>query len=217
MNGDEICSVCQDENFVLMFSAALTGAPNDSFVHGLTQKAVRREITNEQYFGELILRFGDSKVAQAVLAVMKEKKGLQQTPAPAAEPQPSLKPDGEIPPERAMQPQGSTPAESMKSDKTISAEKDVCGVCVGRPLLGMLITFEEWFTGDDRKKIDEIAQQLERGTKTAEDVIAELYVTFGIAAINGVNRVLRDFNTVLEKGKEKALAQRPDLEGLDWD
>lgn len=225
MNGNEICSVCQDGNFVLMFSAALTGSPNDNFVHGLTQKAVRGEITNEQYFGELILKYGDSKVAQAVLTVMREKKGLPQTQVPDIEkPRAQVLPDGtgsSVPLEKAAQPPDKIPTghelELMKGDKTTSGEESVCGVCVGRPLLGMLLTFEEWFTGEDRKKIDEIAQQLERGTKTAEDVIAELYVSFGIAAVNGVNRILRDFNTILEKGKEKALKQRPDLEGLDWD
>jgi len=230
--------ICQDERFVSQLSEALTGTPEDTFVHTLTEKANAHTISNEQYFGELITKFGETKVAQAVLLVMQEKKRTPTFSAPflpafsqkaAAEkldqnqpfPQKSL-----APPEQAgaafsqkaeQQVIAAQDKDKLKSDKGASEIKGVCGVCVGRPLLGMLLTLEEWFVGKDREKIEELTQSLEHGTKSAEDVVVELYVAFGQGAVDGINRIIRDINAVLEEAKEKALKQKPELADITWD
>lgn len=226
MTKNEICMICQDERFVSQLSEALTGTPEDTFVHTLTEKANAHTISNEQYFGELITKFGETKVAQAVLLVMQEKKRIPTFSAEKLDqnqpfPQKSL-----APPEQAgaafsqkaeQQVIAAQDKDKLKSDKGASEIKGVCGVCVGRPLLGMLLTLEEWFVGKDREKIEELTQSLEHGTKSAEDVVVELYVAFGQGAVDGINRIIRDINAVLEEAKEKALKQKPELADITWE
>ena len=226
MTKNEICMICQDERFVSQLSEALTGTPEDTFVHTLTEKANAHTISNEQYFGELITKFGETKVAQAVLLVMQEKKRIPTFSAEKPDqnqpfPQKSL-----APPEQAgaafsqkaeQQVIAAQDKDKLKSDKGASEIKGVCGVCVGRPLLGMLLTLEEWFVGKDREKIEELTQSLEHGTKSAEDVVVELYVAFGQGAVDGINRIIRDINAVLEEAKEKALKQKPELADITWE
>jgi len=226
MTKNEICMICQDERFVSQLSEALTGTPEDTFVHTLTEKANAHTISNEQYFGELITKFGETKVAQAVLLVMQEKKRIPTFSAAKLDqnqpfPQKSL-----APPEQAgaafsqkaeQQVIAAQDKDKLKSDKGASEIKGVCGVCVGRPLLGMLLTLEEWFVGKDREKIEELTQSLEHGTKSAEDVVVELYVAFGQGAVDGINRIIRDINAVLEEAKEKALKQKPELADITWE
>ncbi len=246
MPENEICAICQDQRFISLLSEALTGARDDSFVRDLTQKANAHKISNEQYFGELITKFGESKVAQAVLLIMQEKK--QQPPhaspissasspsptasvyhrepasapasAPASIPHPAEKILTPTPASsKVQQPQQTIAAqdkEKLKSDKSTSETGGVCGACVGRPLLGMLLTLEEWFVGKDRDKIEGLVQSLEHGTKGAEEVVAELYIAFGQGAVDGINRIIRDLNVVLEEGKEKALEQKPELASINW-
>ena len=221
MTENEICVICQDQRFVSKLSEALTGTAADELVHGLVQKANTHEISNEQFFGELITRFGETKVAQAVLAVIQEKEGRKttptsETPAPASEQRQTDLPLA--PPEKQAQakPIDAEDKEKMKSDKAASDVKGVCGVCVGRPLLGMLLTLEEWFVGKDRDRISELIQGLEYGTKSSEDIVSELYCALGQGAVDGINRIIRDINVVLEEGKDKAIKQKPELADMKW-
>ena len=226
MTKNEICMICQDERFVSQLSEALTGTPEDTFVHTLTEKANAHTISNEQYFGELITKFGETKVAQAVLLVMQEKKRIPTFSAEKLDQNQPLPQKSLAPPEQAgaafsqkaeQQVIAAQDKDKLKSDKGASEIKGVCGVCVGRPLLGMLLTLEEWFVGKDREKIEELTQSLEHGTKSAEDVVVELYVAFGQGAVDGINRIIRDINAVLEEAKEKALKQKPELADITWE
>ena len=81
----------------------------------------------------------------------------------------------------------------------------------------MLLVFEEWFLDDDRKFIQELEGQLERGEKSVEDVFTEIFLRFGQAGVDGLNRIVRDINITIDEARERALKQKPELANVQWD
>jgi len=84
-------------------------------------------------------------------------------------------------------------------------------------LLGILLVFEDWFLDEDRKFIQELEKQLEHGTKSVEDVFTYIFLRFGQAGVDGLNRIVRDINVTIEEAKARALKEQPELAELTWE
>jgi len=87
--------------------------------------------------------------------------------------------------------------------------KEICRGCVAVMIDGLLTVMGSWYTGDNRKKIEELSRKVERGEINLEDGLMEVLVMDG--GWDAVNRVLKDFNMVMEKALEKAVMKRPEL------
>ena len=235
----DICRVCQEPEFASRFAEKISGDPNNNLVHSLVERANRKEISNERFFGELIETFGEDKVAYATLEVLRGKgtgtpsPTLQQAP-PAQPPTPPAQPpvlqSPQSPAPQPPQPPAPAPAQAEEEEeegeekeeekekkKWRSEKKGTCAACVASPLLGMLLVFEDWFLDEDKKFIQELEKQLEHGTKSVEDVFTDIFLKFGQPGVDGLNRIVRDINVTIEEAKARALKEKPELAELTWD
>lgn len=209
------------------FCELLTGNTTDPFFWELTNKADKGNITDEEYFGAFVKHYGDMKVSNVVMTLMKEY-GVHAEKKPSAVV--AKKPERHE--ANSPQPQegegSSTPPLPNPSPKTVNKKtgsligttniKDLCSVCTGAPLLGVLLVLRDsdWFKGKDKDFIMDLTQKLEKGDMAAEDVFAQFFIKFGAGAIDGFNRIFDDINVVMAVAKEKAIKERPELAKLDW-
>lgn len=223
MTEHEVCASCRDPEMSRKFCAILTqGNPNDSFCIEMTQRADRKAISDEEFFGILVNHYGEAAVSNAVMAIMKEygtAKPKTKEVQPVAKPTPTVAQTPTPPP---------PPAEKGKSEEKKnkgggfhlvgkSDIKDLCSGCVGPSLLGAGITMTSWFRGKDKEYMVGLCDKLEKGEIAVEDFIKETFVKWGIDALRSWNRIFDDINIVFIVAKDKAIEERPDLKDIPLD
>ncbi|RLA79088.1 MAG: hypothetical protein DRG36_05385 [Deltaproteobacteria bacterium] len=92
--------------------------------------------------------------------------------------------------------------EKRKGLKVKSDLKDICLSCVAGMTLSIVKIMEDWYVDDNRKKLDDIRKKIINGEITVEDAIVEVLKLPG--APEAMDRILKDFNSVMERAFEKA-------------
>ena len=112
----EVCEVCKDSTFVATFCKVIGG---DKECIELTERAGRGEITQEQYYAQVIEKYGREKVAMAMeKALVKDRieSNIKTpvTPAPAATKAKVVQqPEAQVPTAPAPGPQVQPPGEDV--------------------------------------------------------------------------------------------------------
>ena len=241
MDEQEVCTSCRDPVMTKRFCELLTGNVTDIFFRELTKKADNKTISDEEYFGTLVTKYGEAAVTNAVMTTAKEfstiqaeaekKEVAQKKVAHAAPPQ--QKKGGAVS-TPAASPASKDKNEDKDKDKNkpgkpltgfkqigTSKIKDLCSACVSPALLGAGISISGWFPvgGEDHKYMLELCEKLEKEELAVEEFIAETFIKWGISSLHAWNRIFDDINIAFVVGKEIALEKRPDLKDippLEW-
>ena len=217
------CTLCEDPQWAAILSEKITGNPSDAQFLALTDSAAKGLISEEEYFGTLIDRYGEHRVSHAILSTLRERKATL-VPAPplppATPPTPTIAGSAATSPTPATTTAPSTPAPApapattaAKDEKTLPGKTNIsgaCAVCVAPMLLGIGIAMVEWLVGADKQYMIALCRKLEANEITIEDYLKEILVHFD-GGIDGLNRISRDFNLALDAAKKMALVEKPEL------
>lgn len=225
MNEEEVCTSCRDPVMTKRFCELLTGNQTDPYVRDLTRKADDKIISDEEYFGTLLSKYGEAAVTNAVITTANEfstikaekKVDAQKKVAHAAPPK---KVGGGVSTTTASPPTSKAvkPGMQLKGFKQIGTSKikDLCSACVGPSILGAMISIAGWFQvgSEDHRYMLELCEKLEMEELPVEEVIAETFIKWGISSLRAWNRIFDDINVVFVVAKELALEKSPELKKL---
>lgn len=213
----DVCEVCKDDKFVYKFCSILGG---DEECKKLTERAGRGEITQEEYYEQIINKYGREKVAEAMeKALIEDKVTATEKKAPEkAVAAPSTTKEVKVNKKEEEAAVGIASDEERKEmEKQIetkgtnykSSIKGLCLPCVGDPTVAILNVVKLWFVKKDREKIEKEIEEIKKGSKNVEDGIKEVLKMDG--GQESFNKVLTDLNSVIDLATELALEEKPSL------
>jgi len=198
----------------------------------LAKKVEKGQVTKEQFYEFAINKHGETKILQAHQIALAEtqkpraeKKAeakIEVKPEPVT-PTPSPAPTSTTPrmPDHVMK----TPTEECETCEPTEKElaevakwpeqkyksqfTDICRGCVAAYTLSTFVIMEDWYTGEEKKKLKELASKVEDGTMNVEDAFFEMFKIPG--AWEAFDRVMRDFNQVIEYALKRASMEIPEI------
>jgi len=191
----------------------------------LAKKVEKGQMSKEEFFEEVLKKHGDQKVEQAhkyamnvVEASLKKKESEKKEEVESKKEEVEVKPkeevkqtqtevkkeekEGEACPVCTYTEEELKEVEKRKGLKVKSDLKDICLSCVAGMTLSIVKIMEDWYVDDNRKKLDDIRKKIINGEITVEDAIVEVLKLPG--APEAMDRILKDFNSVMERAFEKA-------------
>jgi len=171
MSEGDKCEVCASETFIWEFCSALGGGEE---CRKLTKKAADGEMTQEEYFNVLIQRYGRDAVAKAFdKAMVKLKTSIKpKPPAETKPPEPKPPSEPEPAPKKTTETERLTETEKLaKGVASVKEQQEIekilkqgvakfktsipgaCLPCIGEPASAILSVVALWYTGEDKKKI----------------------------------------------------------------
>lgn len=230
MSEGDKCEVCASPRFVQIFCSAINGGEE---CRKLTERAAKGEMTQEEYFNEMIRLYGRDAVAKAFdKAMVKDKLETTIEPKPPVETKPP-------------EPKPATGGAESAANKTVKAErlteteklakgvastkeqqeiekllkqgvpkfktsiKAACLPCIGEPASAILSVVSLWYTGKDKETIQNLVKQMRNGEIYVEDAIKEVLKMDG--GQDCYNEVLKELNRVTELAVDSALKEKPEL------
>jgi len=229
MSEGDKCEVCASETFIAKFCSALGGGEE---CRKLTKKAADGEMTQEEYFNVMIQRYGRDAVAKAFdKAMVKDKLETIIEPKPPAEtkpPEPKPPSEPETAPKKTVKTERLTETEKLAKGVASAKEQQeiekllkqgvpkfktsilgACLPCIGEPASAILSVVALWYTGEDKKKIQNLVKQMRNGEIYVEDAIKEVLKLDG--GQDCYNEVLKELNRVTELAVDSALKEKPEL------
>jgi len=181
----------------------------------LAKKVEKGQLSKEAFYEEVLKKHGTEKVEQAHKYAMsvveaagrsgEKKEGGEKKQVEQQKKKENTK---------TQQEQGaSCPVCTYTQDELDEAKKrqalkvksnlpNICLACVAGMTLSIVRIMQDWYTKDDRKKLDELRKKIVEGEVTVEDALVEMLKLPG--APEALDRILSDFNAVMEKAFERA-------------
>ena len=229
MSEGDKCEVCASPRFVQIFCSAINGGEE---CRKLTERAAKGEITQEEYFNEMIRLYGRDAVAKAFdKAMVKDKLETITEPKPPAETKPPEPKPASVPepaPKKTTETGRLTETEKLAKGVASAKEQQeiekilkqgvakfktsipgACLPCIGEPASAILSVVALWYTGEDKKKIQNLVKQMRNSEIYVEDAIKEVLKMDG--GQDCYNEVLKELNRVTELAVDSALKEKPEL------
>jgi len=87
--------------------------------------------------------------------------------------------------------------------------KDICKGCIAAYTLSTLVIMQDWYTKENKKKLQELADMVEQGLINVEDALFEMFKLPG--AWEAFDRIMKDFNQVIEYALKRASTEIPEI------
>jgi len=87
--------------------------------------------------------------------------------------------------------------------------KDICKGCIAAYTLSTLVIMQDWYTKENKKKLQELADKVEQGLINVEDALFEMFKLPG--AWEAFDRIMKDFNQVIAYALERASKEIPEV------
>ena len=90
--------------------------------------------------------------------------------------------------------------------------KDICKGCIAAYTLSTLVIMQDWYTKENKKKLQELADKVEQGLINVEDALFEMFKLPG--AWEAFDRIMKDFNQVIEYALKRASTEIPEIKQM---
>jgi hypothetical protein len=186
----------------------------------LAKKVEKGQLSKEAFYEAVLKKHGTEKVEQAhkyamsVVESMGKSKEKKEEVKEEKKEEKKAESSTQTKKETSKAEQGaSCPVCTYTQDELEEAKKrqalkvksnlpNICLACVAGMTLSIVKIMQDWYTKDDRKKLDELRKKIVDGEITVEDALVEMLKLPG--APEALDRILSDFNAVMEKAFERA-------------
>lgn len=183
----------------------------------LTERAANGELTSEEYYAEVIKKYGREKVTRAMDRALTENittpLSVNAAPIQPTTDDHAIQEDYTKPAELTQSAEHvpTAPPAPVKNSTYKTSIKGLCIPCM-RTVTALLESVTMWYDKEDLKKIQTEITRMNKGQCDVEEAVKEILMLDGGG--DCINSVLNDVNRVLTLATDIAVQEKPEIAGI---